>query len=61
MNKILAKVCVFRCVHLVVLLLARVVFLQPVSQRAVLEGAGDPVLYLYLSQRLCLRDHLHHT
>lgn len=47
--------------YLVVKLLAGVVFLQPVSQRAVLEGAGDAVLYLYLPQRLRLRDHLHHT
>lgn len=53
--------CVSRCVHLVILLLARVVFLQPVSQWAVLKGASDAVLNLYFSQCLRLRDHLHHT
>ena len=47
--------------YLLILVVGGVVLLQPVSQRAVLEGARDPVLYLDLPQGLCLGDHLHHA
>lgn len=47
--------------HFLILVLSGVVFLQPVSQWAVLEGPSDPMLYLDLSQGLSIRDHLHHA
>lgn len=46
--------------YLLILILPRVVFLQPVCQGAVLEGAGHPVLHLDLAQGLRVGDHLHH-
>lgn len=46
--------------YLLVLVLPRVVFLQPVCQGPVLEGTGHPVLHLDLAQRLGIGDHLHH-
>lgn len=46
--------------YLLVLILPRVVLLQPVGQGPVLEGAGHPVFHLDLAQGLGVRDHLHH-
>lgn len=46
--------------HLVILLLCRVVLLQPVSQRSVFEGTCDSVFYLDLPQSVSVRNHFHH-
>lgn len=47
--------------HLLVLVLFGVVFLQPVGQRPVFEGACHAVLHLDLAQGLGVGDHLHHA
>ena len=46
--------------YLLILVLPRVVLLQPVGEGPVLKGTGHPMLHLDLAQGLRVGDHLHH-